>query len=44
MYAQVKNLDALETQEDKDRKQALKERAIAADQSYQYEQTGYMQR
>ena len=44
MYAQVKNLDALETQEEKDRKQALKERAIIADQSYQYEQTGYMQR
>jgi hypothetical protein len=44
MYAQVKNLDALETQEEKDSKQALKERAIAANQSYQYEQTGYMQR
>ena len=44
MHEQVKNLDALETQDEKDHMQALKERAIAADSSYQYEQTGYMQR
>ena len=44
MYDQVKKLDALETQADKDYKQAIKDRAIAADLSFQYEQTGYMQR
>ena len=44
MYDQVKHLDKLETQEEKDYKQAIKEKAIAADLSYKYEQTGYMQR
>jgi hypothetical protein len=37
MYERVKDKDALETNEERDRKQALKDKAIAADLSYQYE-------
>ena len=40
----MKKLEALETQEEKDLKQAIKEKAIVADSSHQYEQTGYMKR
>jgi hypothetical protein len=44
MYKQVKNLEALETNEEKEIKQALKEKAIEADSKDKYEPLGYMQR
>jgi hypothetical protein len=44
MHEQVKNLERLETHQEKAAKQALKEKQLLEDIGYQYEREGYLKR
>jgi hypothetical protein len=44
MYQEIKTMEKLLTNEEKEAEKELKERAIAADSKWRYELTGYMKR